>query len=98
FKVQLKSSLSTAYSASGDFVSEPIDVKNARYLVHEMQTPTVLVHADVHQGRTFWYAPQLNVDAAERVKALKNDQTVTLRIPTENSLPESVGALLQAVS
>ena len=51
FKIQLKSSLAADYSADGSYISQPLDVKNARYLIHEMQTPTILVHADVENGR-----------------------------------------------
>lgn len=98
FKVQLKSSRASVYSAAGDFVSEVLQVKNAKYLVHEMQTPTVLVHADVQHRRTFWMAPQLDVDTAERIKVLDDTSSVTFRIPSANALPVSVDALLVAVS
>ena len=75
FKLQLKSSRSTAYSSGGDFVAEIVDVKNARYLIQEMQTPTILAHADVENGRTFWCAPQLDTDVAEKI-ADRNDGSV----------------------
>lgn len=98
FKIQLKSSLATQYSADGAYISQPLDTKNARYLVLEMQTPTILVHADVQKGQTYWVPPQLETETAERVTARDDRGTLTFRIPTANSLPGTVGALLDAVS
>ncbi|MEP7308898.1 MAG: DUF4365 domain-containing protein [Acidobacteriota bacterium] len=98
FKIQLKSSLATQYSADGAYISQPLDTKNARYLVREMQTPTILVHADVQKGQTYWIAPQLETEAVERLKTRDDRGTLTFRIPRANSLPGTVGALLDSVS
>jgi hypothetical protein len=97
FKLQLKSSRSTTYSADGRFVAEILDVKNVRYLLQELHTPTILAHADLGKELTFWCAPQLDTDAAQRIGD-RNEGTITFRIPTANVLPESIDALLQAVT
>src|SRR5258708_761961 len=97
FKIQLKSSRASVYSAGSDFISQPVEVKSARYLITEMQVPTILVHADVERGRTFWLAPQFEVEIGQRIALLNDDSSVTLRIPTPNELPNSADLLLQAV-
>ena len=97
FGLQSKSSRSTDYSSAGDFIAQTLKVKNARYLIQEMQIPTILVHANVESGRTYWTAPQLDGEVAQRLVGRSDDATLTLRIPTENSLPESADLLLEAV-
>ena len=84
FGLQLKSSRSTDYSSAGDFIAQTLKVKNARYLIQEMQIPTILVHANVESGRTYWTAPQLDGEVAQRLVGRSDDATLTLRIPTEN--------------
>lgn len=61
FKVQLKSSEKTQYSAQGDFISQSINIQNAQYLCTELNSPVILIHADVAQEAVFWMAPQLDV-------------------------------------
>ena len=75
----------------------PSKPKNARYLIHEMQTPAILVHSDVENGQTYWVAPQLDVEIAAKAKTLGERGTLTFRVPTANSLPGTVDALLDAV-
>ena len=67
FKIQLKSSDEPDYSAARDFVSVSLSVPRARYLVHELQVPTVLIQADVAAGRLYWVAPQLEPGLSERL-------------------------------
>src|SRR5258705_12035667 len=57
FKLQLKSSGGSKYSAAGDFVSQTLGGNQARYLARELKVPSVLVHADVRARRLFWTAP-----------------------------------------
>src|SRR5437762_14106394 len=59
FKIQLKSSDEPEYSAARDFVSVSLSVPRARYLVNELQVPTMLIQADAAAGRLYWIAPQL---------------------------------------
>jgi len=93
FKVQLKSSASTNYSASGDFISQPLELKDAAHYSTEIRDPTFLIHADVQTKRTFWYAPQLNGPI------YKDDPrtTVTVRIDTQNELPATLPEMLAAL-
>lgn len=96
FKVQLKSSTVSRYSASGEFISQPIDISNAKYLCRELRSPVMLIHADVTSGRTFWTAPQLLV--SEIQSALDaNTSHITLRISTRNELPATLDELIEVV-
>ncbi len=52
FKVQLKSSAGTRYSASKAFISQQLEIPNAEYLSREVRLPVVLIHADVKTQRT----------------------------------------------
>lgn len=96
FKIQLKSSAAPAYSTGGDFVSEPIAVKNVRYLI-EMQTPTIIVAADVESGRTFWVVPQNNARLPREIEGRADDATITIRVPTKNVLPDTADDMVRAV-
>jgi hypothetical protein len=98
FKVQLKSSESTEYSADGNFVSQQIDRRNVRYLCEEVRAPVILVHADVKGARTFWLAPQLDLVALEALARRPDAESVTFRIPTANELPSTRDGLIEAVS
>ena len=97
FKVQLKSSERTPYSAGGDFISQQLQGRNAAYLCKEVRLPVILVHADVSAKRVFWEAPQLSVDVIQ--KLLMNDpgSTITVRIPTSQALPASINSLLETI-
>lgn len=98
FKVQLKSHLETEYTGAGVFVSERLSVKRARYLALELQTPTVLVHANVGDAKTFWVAPQLDAALIKALERRGNESTITIRIPVANSLPATRELLLQAIT
>ena len=98
FKVQLKSSGKTSYSAQNDFISQPIKIQSANYLCREVRTPVILVHADVSQKAVFWMAPQLDLETIERLRAQSDKGTITLRIPSSNSLPETIIQLAEAVN
>ena len=97
FKLQLKSSLSTPYSAASDFISEEINIANAYYMCRELRTPILLVHADIGRKRTFWSAVQLDVTALRALGTSSFKKTLTFRIPTENSLPETWQRLLDSI-
>lgn len=97
FKVQLKSSANTHYSSDGSFVSQSIRAANARYLVHELRVPTVVVHCDVIQKRVFWAMPQLISSLSEHLNTLDDDQSVTLRLPVANELPGTAAAFIETL-
>src|SRR6266516_2001850 len=51
FKVQLKSSTASEYSADGIFISQELTIDQAEYLAVQQIAPTVLMHADVSTNR-----------------------------------------------
>ena len=99
FKAQLKSSKSSAYSAGGDFVSEPIAVSNVRYLAHQLNVPTIVMHADVASWRLYWHAPQLDRQLESALAERETDSgSITIRVPTVNQLPKTVDELMDALT
>ena len=98
FKLQLKSSIATAYSASRDFVSQPIHIEQAVYMANELRTPVILVHADITMRKSFWCAPQLDDSLLRRAASPGGAETTTIRIPTTNTLPESIERLLRTLA
>lgn len=97
FKVQLKSSKATKYSSSGDFISQPLDLDAALYLCRELRSPVLLIHADVEQKKTYWLALQLDLETIRKLAKESQSDSITLRIPTCNGLPDSLLRLLGAV-
>jgi hypothetical protein len=93
FKVQLKSSESTDYSAQGEFISESLARQHATHFSSEMRDPVFVIHADVTAERTYWYAPQLNAP----VSPSDPRDTITARIPTRNELPGTLPDLVSAL-
>jgi hypothetical protein len=93
FKLQLKSSESTSYSADHVFISETIDRDHAAHFSSEMVDPVFVIHADVATGRTFWYAPQLELPVAPTDPR----QSVTVRVPVRNELPATLPDLVSAL-
>jgi hypothetical protein len=98
FKVQLKSSEITRYSASGDFISQVIRISNARYLCHEVRLPVILIHADVKNNRTFWAAPQLMLGELQRSLREHSPKDITLRVPVANVLPNTINKLIETIT
>ncbi len=93
FHVQLKSSASSAYSSTEDFISQELSMEHARHYALEIRQPVLLIHADVTAKRVFWYAPQLDrhlVTALHRPGA----KYATVRIPTCQELPQTAAGLL----
>jgi hypothetical protein len=93
FHVQLKSSASSEYSASGTFVSQKLEVDRARHYALEMRDPVFLIHADVESGRLFWHAPQVDRHLASVLRET-HASSVTVRVPTSQRLPDTAPDLL----
>jgi Domain of unknown function (DUF4365) len=93
FKVQLKSSEKTAYSAQGEFISEILSQQHITHFSTELREPIFIVHADVDAERTFWYAPQLDAP----VNSFDPRENITIRIPTQNELPVTLPDLVAAL-
>lgn len=98
FKVQLKSSQGTRYSDSKEFISQQLEIPNAEYLCREVRLPVVLIHADVKDQRTFWYAPQLISHELQEIIARKNHNSITLRMLTANELPLTIDKLVETIT
>ena len=60
FKIQLKSSASSNYSADSTFVSLQLELDHAKHYALEMRDPVFLIHADIQAKKVFWFAPQLD--------------------------------------
>ena len=97
FKIQLKSSASTRYSADDKFVSVELDVDHARHYALELRDPVFLIHADIQAGRVFWSAPQLDNVLIKTLEEGNNSSTVAIRIPTSSTFPDAAGQLLETV-
>ncbi len=97
FKIQLKSSASSRYSADGRFVSVELDLDHAKHYALELRDPIFLIHADIQAGRVFWSAPQLDNVLIRRLEEGNNSSRVTIRIPTSNAIPDTAGKLLETV-
>lgn len=97
FHVQLKSSESSEYSTSGDFISQDLSIDHARHYSSEMRSPVIVVHADVIRKKVYWYAPQLDCELIARLKK-SEQQSVTVRIPTAHDLPATAPELLNTLN
>jgi Domain of unknown function (DUF4365) len=98
FNVQLKSTEQPSYSAKNEFMSVELEVPNAHYLAVELETPSILIQADVTQKRLFWSAPQLDAALLNALATKRNGQTCTARVPTMNELPATKDKLLDTVT
>ena len=84
---QLKSSASTPYSKDQTFISQPLETPAADYLARQLKLPTFLFHADIRSNRLFWSAIQLDAGVPARLEKGET-QSLTVRIPTANVLPD----------
>jgi hypothetical protein len=98
FNVQLKSTEQPSYSANGDFVSVELEIPNARYLGQELETPTILIQADITQKRLFWSAPQMDAALLKTLETKPDVKTCTVRVPIKNELPATRDKLLDTVT
>jgi len=98
FNIQLKSSVAPSYSANGDFISISLKVPNARYLAHELKTPSILMQADVTAGKLFWSAPQIDLALLTSLATKRENQSCTARVLTSHELPAAQDQLLDTVT
>jgi hypothetical protein len=92
FHVQLKSSLSSDYSADRTFVSQELSVDHARHYAFELRQPIFLIHVDVTSESVYWHAPQLDERLATVLRNTKA-KFITVRIPTRQQLPATAPEL-----
>jgi hypothetical protein len=96
FAIQLKSSGSSEYSVGDIFISQPLLMERARHYAFEMRNPVLLMHVDVEANAVFWHAPQLDKHLTGILREAKTE-SVTVRIPTLQRLPQTAPELLQAL-
>ena len=94
----LKSTEGPSYSAKNEFMSVDLEVPNARYLAIELETPSILIQADVFQKKLFWSAPQVDAVLLNALALKRDDQSCTVRVPTKNELPATRDKLLDTVT
>ena len=97
FKVQLKSSETTDYSTTGEFVSQQLGIDHAIHYAEQLQEPILIIHADVKEKRTFWYSPQLDKTLSAALAKPSRPQAITVRIPSKNELPRTLPEMLLAL-
>lgn len=96
FKVQIKGTEDANISKKGDLVKFQLEVERISYLCNEVDIPTFFVLADVKAQKTWWYAIQIDRELKKKLsKAIQIGQsTVTLCIPSENILPNTLENLV----
>jgi len=94
FNAQLKSSTVTPYCADETFISQSLEIDAAEYLARTLQQPTFLFHSDVEKKRLFWTAVQLD-DVLLQSLEKGQTQSLTVRIPTANQLPNAFNRFLK---
>lgn len=97
FHVQLKSSSTSTYSADGSFISQELSTDHARHYALEIRQPIFIIHADVTSQHLYWYAPQLDERLMEPLSCTEA-KSITVRIPTNQSLPPTAPGLLLALN
>ena len=97
FQVQLKSSQALTYSTDETFISYSLDIEHLVHYAIELKQPLFIVLVDVASKSVFWTCPQLN-SGPIRAAHTEGAQSLTLRIPTANSLPDSAAKMIEALS
>jgi len=97
FHVQLKSSLGPDYSAEGTFISQSLRMDHARHFALELRQPMFLLIADVTNARLYWTCPQLDRSLLNQIQTQQQNDSVTVRVPTAQQLPQTVTGLLSAL-
>jgi hypothetical protein len=100
FKAQLKGTEHPDYAAGGTLIKHQLESNRASYLCAELKVPTAFAIADLKGQRVYWTMPQLDADLRQRVAAAtkSGQDTVVVRVPTANRLPDTTNALLNAIA
>lgn len=96
FHVQLKSSATPSYASDGSFISFEIDMDHLVHFSLQLRQPIFLVLVDTGQRRVFWYSPQLEAEKISEA-SIRSQQSLTLRIPTDQELPGSADLLMRTL-
>lgn len=98
FHVQLKSSLGPDYSADGTFISQSLKMDHARHFALELRQPMFLLIADVTYAQLYWSCPQLDRSLLTHIQAQQQNDSITVRVPTSQKLPQTVPYLLSTLN
>lgn len=96
FKAQVKGTEDANASKKGDLIKFQLEVDRTNYLCNDIDVPVFFILADVKSSKTWWYPIQLDRDLKQKlVVANKEEQkTITLNIPTQNILPDTLKSLV----
>ena len=96
FKAQVKGTEDAKASKKGDLIKFQLKVDRTSYLCNEVDVPVFFILADVKSNKTWWYPIQLDKDLKQRILAAnkKEQKTITLNIPTQNILPDTLKSLV----
>ena len=98
FHVQLKSHTSPSYSSDRTFISQSLTMVHARHYALELRQPMFLLIADVTTARLFWSCLQLDRYLLRQLQTESGNDSITVRVPTSQHLPDTVTDLLSALS
>lgn len=87
FHIQLKSHQTPDYSSDRTFISESIEIGHVRHFAIELRQPMFLVIADVSLKKLYWHCLQLDTTLMQRLDEASQQDTITVRVPTEHYLP-----------
>lgn len=97
FKIQLRSSTRSEYSTKRNAVRQGVKRKHLTYYCKQLAEPVIVLHADVHSGRSFWIAPQLEKFPSSWIDGSDGHLKVRVDIPLANELPQTVEQLVRTV-
>jgi hypothetical protein len=98
FHVQLKSSLGPDYSADGTFISHSLRMDHARHFALELRQPMFLLIADLRNTGMYWTCPQLDRSLLTQIQSQQQNDSITVRVPASQHLPQTVPGLLSALN
>ncbi len=100
FKVQVKGTEKPSFLTDGRTISFSLRTDHASYYCDELLVPVFLILVDIAKRRIWWHAIQLDTDLAQRLKTTRErgNETITVHINSENTLPDRPDVLLHRCS
>jgi hypothetical protein len=99
FKVQQKGVEKLSRLNDGRISFSRLETEKVTYYLRQLRIPIVFVVVDIETRKSYWIPlhgnREVEADLADALASGHN--TMTLHLPPENVLPETVGALLEAV-
>lgn len=99
FKAQIKGQKSVSIINNSQFISFSLSVERLKYYMRQVEIPIVLIVVDTTKEQVFWKSLQDDTELNGTLQtAIESKQTtVSVHIPTANTLPEKSTELLEAV-